>query len=386
MFLRLMKFNCLKWEDSDFRKSLSVLQESERTKASRFFKVIDAKRSTSCHLILKSQLSRMHENLFVEDIELERSKENKPLWKHYDHVKYPGLNFNMSHSGSYSIVGICTHCVIGVDVQEIKLPGRIQKVQQLLQQLKSCFTWREWCVICLQETYHRVSEHEINEYLFERATEEELEQIKERLFCHWVLKESYQKAIGTGVFTEFERIEFTFSSSIFFPSSSSSSSLSSMNNNGNDSPTTTTKKKRKRDFTFRHPVKSTESLLTQQIRCRVDGELLKGWTFRLVQLDSSHFAAVAFGPIDNDRITESFKTCLKWDQENLTVLDLEKQSDVILKSLKQVYFEEIKEPVFGKTRKEQQQEKEKEGMKKKTCCLEPNIDEMTPQNHQKIIV
>ena len=98
-----------------------------------------------------------------------------------------GWDYNVSHAGDWVVFGAGESCQVGLDVMRTT-DSRIDRLEDFFRIMERQFTQDEW-------TYIRG----------ERKNEEE--QLA-RFFRNWTLKESYVKAIGTGLNVDLRSLNF----------------------------------------------------------------------------------------------------------------------------------------------------------------------------------
>lgn len=113
-------------------------------------------------LLLRAILKQEH-NIPAHEIKLAHSEKNKPFLKSHPHIHY-----NISHSGHWVVIAFSSKPV-GIDIEKIRDIN-----------------------FGIARRYY--SEQE-NQYLFSLAKKKQLDYF----FDLWTLKESYLKAIGTGL-------------------------------------------------------------------------------------------------------------------------------------------------------------------------------------------
>ena len=178
-------FNVKEWKPTkvQWRLCLECVQKEERDRCNRFCYVDDCKSSLVGQLLMRKAVS---ESLLVEydKITFARTSSGKP---YYLGVNGSNIFFNVSHNGEFCILASEINVPIGVDVMKIEY--RSQKPLSLYFELmKKQFSSFEWDFISHPG--------------FER------EQL-ERFFRLWCLKESYVKAIGTGIVCDLSTLSFS---------------------------------------------------------------------------------------------------------------------------------------------------------------------------------
>lgn len=148
----------------EYDRCASFISEERRTQNKRFIRKEDANRSLFAELLPRAMICR---DLGVRnrDIQFVKNKYGKPLlFGHED------FHFNISHSGTW-VVMIWGHNNVGIDIEKIQ--------KNDLGIARRFFAPLEYDDLLLQ------SETERMEYFYDL----------------WTLKESYIKAIGTGLST-----------------------------------------------------------------------------------------------------------------------------------------------------------------------------------------
>eukprot|EP00041_Stephanoeca_diplocostata_P013719 m.242619 g.242619 ORF g.242619 m.242619 type:complete len:387 (-) comp19442_c2_seq25:1752-2912(-) len=227
-------FNAGKWQPTEkqWRSAAAIIQDEERARIGRFVFVDDTKLAMVGRLLMR-QAVRSALGVHNREIRLARTKENKPYLEAPPSAQLPHFNFNVSHSGDYTVLAASPQQLVGVDVMEIRHPNN--DVGEFFRLMRPQFTPIEWDDIlapaCDMDRLH----------LFYR---------------YWSLKESYIKAVGVGLGLDLQRLEFT------------------------SAPTLTPQ--------TRH------NLTTATLK--VDGMLDSNWRFSQTYLDNDHCVAVALGP------------------------------------------------------------------------------------------
>jgi 4'-phosphopantetheinyl transferase len=164
----------------DVAEHRSILCESERQRCDRFLFAKDRALYLVAHALVRSALScyanvapgawRFVQNAFGRP-EIARGFTNRPI------------RFSLSHSSGVAIVAVACDRDIGADVEEIRTGTIVDDVTSY------AFSARERSAIAAMRDPARCR----------------------RFFEHWTLKEAYIKAIGTGLSTPPDRVEFTWS-------------------------------------------------------------------------------------------------------------------------------------------------------------------------------
>lgn len=167
-------------------------------------------------------------------IRLGRSPRGKPYLATPPQVGPASLtwSFNLSHQGDFAVLAAEQGLQVGVDIMKTVMPGS-SSVPEFFRIMTRQFTPYEWSVI--------------------GSAGSERQQLA-AFYRHWALKESFIKAIGTGLGFNLQRVEFHLS-------------------------------------TEPH----TQSQPAQQTRLQLDEEEQDDWAFEESLLDDDHQVAVALG-------------------------------------------------------------------------------------------
>lgn len=137
------------------------ISEERRKRAEAFVKVDDAYRCLLAELLLKNSL-REEVGGVAAALQIEKGEYGKPCI-----AERPNIHFNLSHSGNM-VVCVIDQCPVGVDVEKIRAID--------MGVAESCFTEKERMLL--------------------QGDDQEL---LSRFYQLWTLKESYLKALGTGL-------------------------------------------------------------------------------------------------------------------------------------------------------------------------------------------
>ncbi|XP_024085970.1 L-aminoadipate-semialdehyde dehydrogenase-phosphopantetheinyl transferase [Cimex lectularius] len=175
-------FDCQAWKPnlSELIVAVSGIQQEEKERIGKFVFQKDAKSSLIGRLLMRKFVSETIGTAWGE-IKLLRDENGKPYWD------VPGVNFNVSHQGRYTILaGEIGDVKIGTDVMEMKYTGG-KDISEFFRLMAKHFTNEEWMVIT--EPYDEKSQIAM-------------------FFRHWCLKESFVKATGTGITVDLGKINF----------------------------------------------------------------------------------------------------------------------------------------------------------------------------------
>ncbi|KAF7657699.1 hypothetical protein LDENG_00023040 [Lucifuga dentata] len=234
-------FRCASWtpSKSDWLFAARCIQREEKHRIGQFVFAKDAKSAMAGRLLLRKFLC---EKMGVpwSDIRLERSPRGKPylaapLQISPDSGRVPWeWSFNLSHQGDYAVLAAQQGMQVGVDVMKTTMPGS-SSVPEFFRIMTRQFTEYEWSAI--------------------QSADSEYQQLA-TFYRHWALKESFIKAIGTGLGFNLQRVEFHLSPE---------------------------------PLTQDHPLHQTKMYL--------DEEEEEEWIFEESLLDADHHVAVALGPV-----------------------------------------------------------------------------------------
>ncbi|KAF3847823.1 hypothetical protein F7725_020851 [Dissostichus mawsoni] len=178
------------------------------------------------------------------EIRLERSPRGKPYLaaplkvntvRSDSGTEPPSWSFNLSHQGDYAVLAAEQGGQVGVDIMKNTMPGT-SSVPEFFRIMTRQFTAYEWSVI-------------------QSAGSEHLQLAA--FYRHWALKESFIKAIGTGLGFNLQRVEFHLA-----------------------------------------PELLTQKHVQRQTKMHLDEEEEEDWIFEESLLDVDHHVAVALGPTD----------------------------------------------------------------------------------------
>ncbi|CAG6004541.1 unnamed protein product [Menidia menidia] len=232
-------FRCGSWTPSrsDWLFAARCIQQEEKDRIGQFVFAKDAKSAMAGRLLLRRFVcERM--GIPWSEIRLKRSPRGKPyldapLKVSPDSDK--SWNFNISHQGDYAVLAAEQGMQVGVDVMKTTMPGS-SSVPEFFRIMTRQFTEYE------SSTIQSVgSEH----------------QQLVAFYRHWALKESFIKAIGTGLGFNLQRVEFHLSPEVLM-----------------------------------------QGKVLRQTRMHLDEEEEEDWVFEESLLDADHHVAVALGQAD----------------------------------------------------------------------------------------
>ncbi|KAM4627255.1 L-aminoadipate-semialdehyde dehydrogenase-phosphopantetheinyl transferase [Polymixia lowei] len=236
-------FRCGSWTPtrSEWLYAARCIQREERERIAQFVFAKDAKSAMAGRLLLRRLVC---ERIGVpwSEIRLERSPKGKPYLAVPEVTpdlscsgsKPCAWSFNLSHQGDFAVLAAEQGLQVGVDVMKTTMPGS-SSVSEFFRIMTRQFTEYEWSII--------------------QSSGSERQQLA-TFYRHWALKESFIKAIGTGLGFNLQRVEFHLS-----------------------------------------PEPITQGRVLHQTKMHLDEEE-EDWIFEETLLDADHHVAVALGPLD----------------------------------------------------------------------------------------
>ncbi|XP_069004018.1 L-aminoadipate-semialdehyde dehydrogenase-phosphopantetheinyl transferase isoform X1 [Embiotoca jacksoni] len=232
-------FRCGSWVPSRSELLLAArcIQREEKHRIGQFVFAEDAKSALVGRLLLRRFVCEKM-GIPWSEIRLERSARGKPYLAAPLKVSSdsgPVWSFNLSHQGDFAVLAAQQGVQVGVDVMKTTMPGS-SSVPEFFRIMTRQFTGYEWSII--------------------QSAGSEQQQLA-AFYRHWALKESFIKAIGTGLGFNLQRVEFHLSS---------------------------------------EPL--TQGRALRQTKMHLDEEQEEDWIFEESLLDADHHVAVALGPAD----------------------------------------------------------------------------------------
>lgn len=173
-------FDCGNWfpSENDWSKASRSIQLEEKERIGRFVFKRDAKRSIIGQLMIRKFLSEVTQVPWSQ-IKTIRDQNNKPIIEGFN------LNFNISHDGDLVVLAGEENTIVGIDIMRNCYKGG-KSLSDFFRLMHRNFHVKEWAYI-------------------NKGTDIE----KTNLFYRfWCLKESYVKAIGTGLTIDLRKICF----------------------------------------------------------------------------------------------------------------------------------------------------------------------------------
>ncbi|XP_023289265.1 L-aminoadipate-semialdehyde dehydrogenase-phosphopantetheinyl transferase [Orussus abietinus] len=185
-------FNWASWQptEKELLHAISCLQLEEKERIGRFVFRKDARASLIGRLLMRKFVNK-YTDIPYNEIIFTRDPNAKPI------LKYPQtpINFNVSHQGSYTVLaGEVRNVKLGVDVMKLEYSGG-KNLSEFFRIMNRNFSVSEWLEIKGS------------------PLKPPIEQVA--MFCrHWSLKESFVKALGTGITVDLKRIDFKTNSQL----------------------------------------------------------------------------------------------------------------------------------------------------------------------------
>lgn len=145
----------------------------------------DSKSAMAGRLLIRKFVSEKM-GIAWDKILLKRSENGKPFVANPD-TDTRRWTFNVSHEGDFAVLAADPELEVGADVMNTNRHRGTSSVQEFFKLMTRQFTDHEWNTI--------------------KAMESEWKQLHS-FYRHWALKESYIKAIGTGLRFNLQRIDF----------------------------------------------------------------------------------------------------------------------------------------------------------------------------------
>ncbi|KAJ8280441.1 hypothetical protein GJAV_G00054600 [Gymnothorax javanicus] len=227
-------FRCASWNPSETEWLFAArcVQTEEKERIGQFVFAKDAKLAMAGRLLMRKLISEQV-GISWDQIHLERTARGKPFLANPPPAsESQKWNFNVSHQGDFAVLAAERGWQVGVDVMKTSMPGS-GSVPEFFRIMRRQFTEHEWKTV--------------------RAAGLERAQL-DMFHRHWTLKESFIKAIGTGLGFDLQRVEFHIS-----------------------------------------PVLMQEGQVYRGTRMHLDSEEEEDWGFEECLLDEHHHVAVALG-------------------------------------------------------------------------------------------
>ncbi|GBN57605.1 L-aminoadipate-semialdehyde dehydrogenase-phosphopantetheinyl transferase [Araneus ventricosus] len=175
-------FNVSNWKPTfeQWKLAVQCVQKDECERCYRFAFVQDCKTSMVGQLLMRKVVNECL-GLPYDAILFSRSSSGKPFLEKCD-----GFDFNVSHHGDFCVLAAEHNSRVGVDVMKVEHRGK-RSVTEFFSLMQRQFSSHEW------------------DFIAQPGLEKE--QLR-RFFRLWCLKESYVKAIGTGIVVDLQSLSF----------------------------------------------------------------------------------------------------------------------------------------------------------------------------------
>ncbi|XP_026194538.1 uncharacterized protein LOC34621162 [Cyclospora cayetanensis] len=164
----------------------AILPAQEILDSERYRRATDRLRAFSSRLLQRLLLSAYcccdSKSLIIE----RKATRSKPIWRPSPSLESAFLHFNVSHDEGLVVFGASQH-LVGVDCMRCACRGR--DTEQFLRQMRGHCTPGDWA------------------YVMEVS---DPEQQLRRFMRVWTVKESFVKALGTGMYTDPQRLQCFF--------------------------------------------------------------------------------------------------------------------------------------------------------------------------------
>ncbi|XP_071087387.1 L-aminoadipate-semialdehyde dehydrogenase-phosphopantetheinyl transferase-like [Haliotis cracherodii] len=177
--------NCRAWKPTEWEWTLAAqcVQKEEKERIGKFVFKKDSKPSMIGRLLIRRVLADMTGRDFI-NIRLRRTDKGKPFLEPAGSGEDFHGSFNVAHHGDFAVLAADAHHAVGTDVMKVEHRKDIRK---FFSTLRRQLTEQEWLTVERQEG----------------------DRDKMAMFYRfWCLKESYVKAIGTGIGFEVSRLDF----------------------------------------------------------------------------------------------------------------------------------------------------------------------------------
>ncbi|XP_063061558.1 L-aminoadipate-semialdehyde dehydrogenase-phosphopantetheinyl transferase isoform X2 [Engraulis encrasicolus] len=187
-------FRCGSWSPTraEWLLAARCVQREEKERIGQFVFAKDAKSAMAGRLLIRKLVSEKM-GIVWDQIRLERTARGKPIVANPTAAAadagHQRWSFNVSHQGDYAVLAAAPGQQVGTDVMKTARPGS-SSIPEFFRLMTRQFTEHEWSTI--------------------RTPCSEWDQLH-MFYRHWALKESFIKAIGTGLGFDLQRIEFHIS-------------------------------------------------------------------------------------------------------------------------------------------------------------------------------
>lgn len=178
-------FNVKRWQPTELEwsRAVQLIQMEEKQRIEKFRYRVDMVASLVGRLLLRC-FAVQALGLHNKDIKFVRTDRGKPVLEQDNQ----GWDYNVSHAGDWVVLAASHGAYLGVDVMRTK-DNRVERLEEFFRLMRRQFTDDEWITINGNEA-------------------DTDEQKLARFFRHWTLKESYVKAVGTGLNLDLRTLNF----------------------------------------------------------------------------------------------------------------------------------------------------------------------------------
>ncbi|KAH9619422.1 hypothetical protein KSS87_014209 [Heliosperma pusillum] len=201
----------------DFSRAISILPVHEHSSITRYVKIEDRKRAFVSRLL---QYALVHQILRIpfHQIIIRRTAQGKPYvfpgFQKFSEMgpEFPNFNFNVSHHGDFVAIASEPFCLVGLDIVFHALPAE-QIIPEYIDTFSPYFSTMEWYSImnagtCDDRLKVLHSDEFFTHFHMSILRTANLCVLIEKLNRYWTLKESFVKAIGTGMGYPLDILEF----------------------------------------------------------------------------------------------------------------------------------------------------------------------------------
>ena len=180
-------FNVSTWSPSqtEWCRAMALVQAEERERLGKFRYRQDLVSSLVGRLLLRAfavSVLGLRDNKGVKFVRTERGK---PVLAA---AEVGGWDYNVSHAGSWVVLAAGAGARVGVDVMRTR-DTRVERLEEFFRVMRRQFTEQEWA--CINGGGDTAEAARLA-----------------RFFRHWTLKESYVKAVGTGLNLDLRTLNF----------------------------------------------------------------------------------------------------------------------------------------------------------------------------------
>jgi len=169
--------------EAEWCRAIQLIQVEEKERIEQFRYKVDMMSSLVGRLLLRGFAVHVL-GLNNREVKFVRTDRGKPVLE----VNTSGWDYNVSHAGDWVVLAAASQGSLGVDVMKTK-DSRVDRLEEFFRIMRRQFTDEEWMSISGNQC---VSDED------KLAT----------FFRHWTLKESYVKAVGTGLNLDLRTLNF----------------------------------------------------------------------------------------------------------------------------------------------------------------------------------